>query len=72
MSEHLSTDKSLHREAPLVHLILTSLDSLEGVELEKHLQELRDARSSPATTRAKTERKPTKAKAQNINLKGML
>ncbi len=63
MSE--ATDKTLHREAPLVHLIMIDPKTLNGIELEEHLRQLREMRASPATTRAKTERKP-RAKSVNV------
>lgn len=65
------TDLSIHREAPLVHLINTDLTKLSQTELEDHLTKLREMRASPATARAKTERKP-KASAPKINLNSML
>ena len=71
MSDH-TTDKTLHREAPLVHLILTDLKTLSGVELEEHLRQLREMRAQPATTRAKTERKPRAKSATSVNLGSML
>jgi len=61
----MSEDKTLHREAPLVHLIMIDPKTLKGVELEEHLRQLREMRASPATTRAKTERKP-RAKSVNV------
>lgn len=68
----MSEDKSLHREAPLVHLIQVDLKSLTGVELEEHLRQLREMRAQPATTRAKTERKPRAASKGQVDLKSML
>lgn len=64
--------KALHREAPLVHLILVDLKSLSGIELEEHLRQLRELRASPATTRAKTERKPRAKSIDTQNLSSML
>ncbi len=68
----MSEDKSLHREAPLVHLILIDPKTLSGVGLEEHLRQLRELRASPATTRAKTERKPRAKSVKEDQLKSML
>jgi len=68
----LTDQASLHREAPIVHLIQIDPKTLSGVELEEHLRQLREMRASPATTRAKTERKPRAASKQIANLKDML
>lgn len=65
-------DKSLHREAPLVHLIMIDPKTLVGVELEEHLRLLREMRASPQTTRAKTERKPRASAKGTVDHSSML
>lgn len=65
-------DKSLHREAPLVHLIMVDPRTLSGPELDEHLRKLREMRASPQTTRAKTERKPRASSKGQPDLKSML
>lgn len=71
MSE-VNLNSSLHREAPLVHLITTDLTKLGQVELETHLAQLRELRSSPQTARAKTERAPRKTKSPGFDPASML
>jgi hypothetical protein len=66
------TDKSLHREAPLVHLISIDPRTLSGDELTEHLRLLREMRASPQTARAKTERKVRVKTVQHADLKTML
>lgn len=62
----------LHHEAPLVHLVTTDPQKLTQVELEEHIRKLRELRASPQTTRAKTERKPRKSKANIDAARSML
>lgn len=66
------SDVSLHREAPLVHLVMTDLTTLTKVELEQHLAKLREMRASPQTARARTERKVRKTNSPGFDPSSML